>query len=313
MKKGPGVGSSVRVAVALVFTSLLAGVLAGCLAPGLGDACVQPQPVDVLTPWVSDQYMETDPTQPWDTLVLAENLGADENWFRYETTPDSWTTSTTRLGESADTAFDLVRVDPRGDSEGNLTLRWGNADFAAGCRSGNQASLSWDLMEPRDAAAARPGQGVHVYTAGFWENGTLFYTNIRAVHESPWPRAAWYEWEGDAPLPVYVYEQDREERGPLWSATTAGTPLGAPTGNLTLWDYFTTIPGFNNALKDLSLNTVRVVRLAPEEAYTRSGNEEHPLYGDALVFYIKVLDVEDLPCPDVRPCVTGLVRLPSKG
>jgi FKBP-type peptidyl-prolyl cis-trans isomerase 2 len=79
-----------------------------------------------------------------------------------------------------------------------------------------------------------------------------------------------------------------------WEDPQMGTPI---EGTIPGLGYYTTIPGFNDALKGLSTNTVHVVRLAPEQAYTRSGNEKHPLYGDALVFYIKVVDVVDAPCP----------------
>jgi hypothetical protein len=139
-------------------------------------------------------------------------------------------------------------------------------------------------------------------TAGFYENGTLFYTNIPEIHANPaWPRPSWYAWGGSNPLPVYVYDQDRTEKPAYWTASTTGTPAGAPTNNATAWNYFTTIAGFNEALKGLSTNTVRVARLAPEEAYTRPGSESHPLYGAPLVFYIKVLEVVDFPCPSGVP------------
>jgi FKBP-type peptidyl-prolyl cis-trans isomerase 2 len=60
--------------------------------------------------------------------------------------------------------------------------------------------------------------------------------------------------------------------------------------------YFTTITGFNEALKGLSTRTSRVVHVAAEDAYTLPGNEGHPLYGDDIVFLIQVEAVDDLPC-----------------
>jgi hypothetical protein len=152
------------------------------------------------------------------------------------------------------------------------------------------------------------GRGVHVLTAGFLENGSLFYTNMESVEQNNlMPRVDWYEWSGGDPLPVYVYDQDRSEQPPHWKAPSRlappnpGTPvLQAAEGEAGV-GYFTTIKGFNEALKTMSTTTQRVVRIAPEEAYTLPGYEEHPLYGEALVFVIDVLDVVDAPCPATLP------------
>lgn len=156
------------------------------------------------------------------------------------------------------------------------------------------------------------GVGVHVEYAGFWTNGTLFGTNIASVHNSDWPRAGWYGYSDDAALPVYVFDQDRAERPPYWApahqmAPVTGTPVDgitrdpngqvAASGATAGLGYYTTIKGFNEALKTMTDRTSRVVVLAPEDAYTVEGNEEHPLYGDALVFLIGVTDIVDLPCP----------------
>lgn len=148
-----------------------------------------------------------------------------------------------------------------------------------------------------DGELATTGQGAHVYTAGFWTNGTLFYTNIAEVDSSTWPRAGWYAFEGGEALPVYVYDKDRGEKPAYWGQEHEIGPVGQRIGR----EYFTTIAGFNEALKGLSTATERVVVIPPEKAYTLPGNEEHPLYGDALVFYIRVVDVVDVPCDARMP------------
>lgn len=152
-----------------------------------------------------------------------------------------------------------------------------------------------------------PGKGTHVLTAGFLEDGRLFYTNMAEVDASGAPRVDWYEWSGADPLPVYVYDQDRSEQPPHWKAPSRLAPPnpGSPALQTAEGEagvgYFTTIKGFNEALKTMSTTTQRVVRIAPADAYTLPGYEEHPLYGEALVFVIDVVDVVDAPCPATLP------------
>jgi hypothetical protein len=271
----------------LVAASVAVAVLAGCV--GLDDVQCRDGEADheamLHTPWVDGGFLRTDPDQDWDTLVLQEGGDAGEPSVH----PSSWDVETDRFSAEEDGNFSLLRVSP-GDEGGRLDLHYHLAE----CEGMHDGTISWELAPPSSGDSAQPGQGVHVYTAGFWENGTLFYTNIEAIDHSDWPRAAWYAWEGKDTLPVYVYDQDRGEQPVVWKDPQAGTPLEGTVPGL---GYFTTIPGFNDALKGLSTNTVRVVRMEPEDAYTRAGNEKSPLYGDALVFYIKVVDVVDLPCP----------------
>jgi hypothetical protein len=278
-----------RVLVAAAVALVLA---AGCVAPGQR-ACAD---ATLMTPWVDEGYLHTDPAQPWDTVVLG-SAGA-ESWL--SATPAGWHATSERLSPPGeDGNFSLLRAEP-GTGPGHLELDY----VLDGCEGALGGTLSWDLMAPMEGDAAQPGQGAHVYTAGFWENGTLFYTNIAALDHSDWPRAGWYAWEGEEPLPVYVYDEDRSEQPSTWKDPQAGTPLAGTVHGL---GYFTTIPGFNEALKGLSTSTVRVVRMEPEEGYTRAGNEEHPLYNATLVFYIKVVDVVELPCPLGVAKACGLV------
>lgn len=267
----------------------LAGLLPGCIVAE--DPC--PEVPATTMPWVGGDHLATDPRQPWESVILVEDAVKDVTLSVSSATAGEVTLE--EVADSGNGIFAVVRAQPI--PQVNHVSVWVHSDLRPECAGGE--SIQWDLAAPVEGETARPGQGVHVMTAGFWRsNGTLFYTNIKEVdQDAMWPRAEWYGWEGGEPLAVYVYDQARTEEPAFWHGTTAGTPAGAPTQNATLWDYGTTIPGFNAALKGLSTNTARVALLTPEEGYTREGNEAHPLYGAALVFYIKVLDVVDLPCP----------------
>jgi hypothetical protein len=73
--------------------------------------------------------------------------------------------------------------------------------------------------------------------------------------------------------------------------------------------WFTTIEGFNGALRAEGRSAPYqttggiLADIPPERAYTKpqyAGNQTspaHDLYGDALVFYIEVVDVVQEPCP----------------
>ena len=286
-----------------VAAALVASFMSGCI--GFDEPRCDPETEPVLrTPWVDGSYLRTDPAGTWDTLVLQSEPAEDPV---VSVGPGGWSAAVERLSAPQEDNFSVVRVTP-GLSKGVLDVAYAHDS----CKGTQTGTISWPLAEPRMGDAAEPGQGVHVYTAGFFENGTLFYTNIKAIDHDGWPRIDWYAWEGADPLPVYVYEEDRAEQPSVWKDPQAGTPIEGTVPGL---GYYTTIPGFNEALKGLSTNTVRVVRLTPEEAYTRAGNEEHPLYGDALVFYIKVVDVMPLPCPmdtvwlcGIAPAMTGHAR-----
>ncbi len=263
----------------------------------------------LATPHVGADFMATDGRQPWDTLVLQDAPGLHWN-ATVAAHPDAWRADAERLGNgTASPSLVRVRVQPATATTANVTLAWTTRGEADGCRASQSGHMRWAVAAPTPGDVARPGVGVRVLTAGFLENGTLFYTNIEAVqNDSRWARSPIYSWDGGDALPVYVYDRERGERGAQWSATTAGTPVGPATGNRTAWDYFTTIRGFNKALKGLSTNTVRVVRLAPEDAYTDAAHAGHPLYGQPLVFLIKVVAVDPEPCPD-----TGCVEAMSRG
>lgn len=271
------------VAAVLVVSAALAGCLGAGPAPDLDPVCqVAAYPLHTLPLQGTDRDLATDPDRAWDGLVRATpEDGVDVS---VREAPDGWDANRTELG----VGLQRIRLAPTSEAgDGTAHVRWTDGESC-----GRRGDGTWHLRSPAKGEVASPGQGVHVYTAGFWPNGTLFYTNIEAVHESDWPRASWYSWGGGEPLPVYVYDEDPDERPAYWSVS-ASAPVA---GTVTAWNYFVTIPGFNEGLKDLSTTTTRVVEMPPDQAYTREGNEDHPLYGDRLIFYSYITDVVDRPC-----------------
>lgn len=132
----------------------------------------------------------------------------------------------------------------------------------------------------------RPGLGALVRTVGFFDNGTVFYTNMKEVRDNPGLRAMALgdeepteaDWEA---LKVYV----------------GGKRGEAPPEPYNQSGYVPVIEGFDARLRGMREGETGVARLAPEQAYTRPGNEDHVLYGDALNFVIEVARVDDLGTP----------------
>lgn len=237
----------------------------------------------------------TDPEQLWDALLVANATSA----FMIEnlTAPPGWHVEAQRLGGEESNTM-RFRYTPTADAKGGKAgVEW-SVSSSETCVRQLGGVLSLTMADPTVGAKAEAGRAALVYTAGFWENGTLFYTNMESVNDSSWPRAGWYEWGDAEPLPVYVYDENRAEKPAYWSACT---PAALPVTPICVWNYYTTIEGFNEALKGLSTNIARVVHIPPEKAYTLPGNEDHDLYGDAIIFYIRIVDVHASPCGPVGP------------
>lgn len=230
-----------------------------------------------------------DGARGWHAVAWLPHAPAD-NLTVEATGTGGWTGTVEPLATGPGPALAAWRVGP-GAQAGDATLRVTRHDPDERCSLSRSSTVP---LAPAAGEVAAAGQGVHVLTAGFWPNGTLFYTNIQALHDSDWPRAGWYGWEGADPLPVYVYDQEPSERPPWWGDPQGGTPAAGTVPGL---GYFVTIPGFNAALKEASTAMTYVAVLTPEEGYTRAGNEDHPLHGAPLVFVVQVLDVVDAPCP----------------
>lgn len=177
-------------------------------------------------------------------------------------------------------------------ADGNLSLKIGTdavgveADAREiACEYNVTHEREFEPSEPTDAPRGEAGKGVLVHTVGWWENGTSFYTNHQGYHDADFPQGYLGPYEGSEPLKVYVYNESREEMPERYNES----------------GYVTTIPGFNEALKGIPTVGGRVAYLEPDEAYTREGYEEHPLYGDPLVFYIEAVEVRSVPCEVPQP------------
>ncbi|MHB1260640.1 MAG: FKBP-type peptidyl-prolyl cis-trans isomerase [Thermoplasmatota archaeon] len=308
-----------RSALALILA--LAG-LAGCLGPvGQPDASCPPPPTGDFLVSSSNAWPSTyNPGEPTDLLYL----GTTETTSWLET----WVTDgndTRGYGHGAPLPFEDVRFTPPNgtvhfgalrvpdaSTDPGLVASWRQHSLAVpeGCEDHSSGlTINWGAR-PVAGRTAAPGQGAHVWYAGFWENGTMFDTNLQDLDVgSGWPKAGWYEGGHWDPIPVYIYDQDRTEQPAYWKSPFSGTPAaGSPADEQAGAGYFTTIKGFNEAVKSIPVGTRQVFHLAPEDAYTLPGREDHPLYGDALVFLVEVQDVVDAPCPS-PPAVRGACGL----
>lgn len=155
----------------------------------------------------------------------------------------------------------------------------------------------WTVTIASAATAVSPDHHVQTATVGVYPDGTSFYTNIAALHAD---RNMTRDYDnttfGGDPLPVYVYGQARGEQ-PAGSRDTC---------------HFTTISGYNTLLKTQAAGSTNVRYLRPEEAYTLPGNEEHALYGEALVFLNTVVAHDGPAGPEaVPPDPTGACYCPE--
>lgn len=298
--------------------------LAGCLdgTPLSGDACPEPvvslfhgqtsqgatprapsQPVTVLA-WITNPAEATaDVAVRTDASDAASLEGLQPDASRHHGIHHT-------LAPKA-TGFAFFEIDvPAEDDDLGVTGSLGPSDGAEGalaCQETSIRSSSLDLAEPRSGDPVEVGKGVLVHTAGVWTNGTSFYTNLDRFHQrGDLPKAYLGDYGGGDPLKVYVYDESPDEMPRRYEE--AG--------------YAATIPGFNDALKGMTTTAPRTTYLTPEEAYTREDRRDHPLYGDALVFYIEVVEVVEEPCtvpepvcdipqePDVPPDRLGLALDP---
>jgi hypothetical protein len=146
------------------------------------------------------------------------------------------------------------------------------------------------LAEPEDATQAEGGKGAIVHTVGWYTDGQPFYHTMDRYEDTQGiPTRPDLGSSDGEPLKVYVYNESSDEMPERYNDS----------------GYNTTIPGFNEALKGLATVGGEITYLEPEEAYTREGSEDHPLYGEDLVFYIEVVEVRTVPCEVPQPVCTA--------
>jgi len=257
-----------------------------------------------------------DPAFLYDVLFLGAGWPGDSSFLPQHPASADWSAGGVGRGGGERLLY-MWRIDAMEVDHGAVTLPLTVSTRWSGCRyhTGFEHQLALDRADaPRVAA----GGGAMVEVAGFWTNGTLFYTNVEALHGSALPRASWYAWDDAGPLPVYVYDGSPAEQPAYWKGLQGtvgrpGSPLDdeawAATGGVDAQagiGYWPTIPGVNDALQGLPVGTSRVVFVQPADAYTRPGLEQHPLYGEELLFWLRVVAVHEWPC--VR--ATGLTGCP---
>lgn len=196
--------------------------------------------------------------------------------------PDGWEATVDRASVelSPDGTVVVVAVTPSDDATYGLHY----VRLKVGPR---EVFLAVEVQDVGDTPL-RPGLGALVRTVGFFENSSVFYTNMKEVRDNPGLRTV--ALEPDAPPPT---DADFEPLK-VYVGGTRGQPPPEPYNQS---GYSPVIEGFDARLRGMREGETLVARLAPEQAYTRAGNEDHVLYGDALAFLIQVVRVDDLGAP----------------
>lgn len=170
----------------------------------------------------------------------------------------------------------LAKVDSYVSS--NVTARFLATDPLNGEVFYEPHSIDWSIVETTAQPLTTPSTLVQTTTVGFWINGTSFYTNSAQLLADPaFPVGGDVDRNGATEtLPIYVYDNANSEQ---------------PYGNADNC-YFTTIPGYNELLKNQAGLSTGVTFMQPSQGYTVEGNEDHPLFGDALVFLNTVVAID---------------------
>lgn len=169
-----------------------------------------------------------------------------------------------RVGVPDDAEAGLHRILVGGLGEGDLAL-----------------AAVYVNVEDLNDTRLRPGIGARVRTVGFYENGTIFYTNMEDV------------WDNEV-LPRVRLSEDPPAFEPL-KVYVGGERGERPPEPYNRSGYVPVIEGFDAALVGMRAGELKFTHIAPDEAYTRPGNEDHVLYGFALDFLIEVVSVDELP------------------
>lgn len=246
-------------------------------------------------------HLQRAPGQAVPVLFWVENVADTGLEVRLETAPEAasyldpeggigdWLDIDVPKGEQRLLAANLDEAMPNGSVQVSFHAFGTQPNEVKGtlCDYSQERTQWVTLAEPiQPNATAEEGQGVLVRTVGFWMNGTSFYTNHEGFHNrTDLPRDYVGNYTGSDPLKVYIYDESSQELPDRYNES----------------GYSTTIPGFNEALKTLPTMGARFTAFPPEQGYTREGNEEHPLYGDPLAFYIEALEVRTIPCEVPQP------------
>ncbi len=270
----------------------------GCLGsdPAPLDLCQAPE----LVTFGPEPGADGLPRAPGETVPVLAWMTNPTNRTLNATLSDNRSAIFDPLRPGAGSTALTVQLAPNETGFGGIHAEHDNATLTATltqaepCQGEPTASEPVELAEPTEAERGEGGRGVLVHTVGWWTNGSSFYTNLDRYHDDPATPKGYADYSGGEALPVYVYNESGEEMPPRYER--AG--------------YVTTIPGFNEALKGIPTTGALLAYLEPEQAYTRPGNEDHPLYGDVLIFYIEAVEVTTVPCEVPQP-VCDIPREPE--
>ena len=264
----------------------LARALAGCVEPT--------SPVEVTPYYVLNAAEPGRATEFAFHLRSTSPFKQEDLGVRFEG-PDGWTfesESETVVLRGKDTSSLIVRVTP----DANASFEPREVSVLVG---DTRARVTVDVR-PLGDEPLRAGIGTQLYYVLWYANGTLASTNDPALRNRTALGAAVLDdpnATSTEPLKVYVGGQ-------------RGVPPPEPYNST---GYSPVIDGFDARLRDagngqgMVAGETLAVRIPKEDAYTREGNEEHPLYGEDLTFLIRIVTVDilqartcDLPvCPDM--------------
>lgn len=273
----------VRRVVLLTILLALPAALAGCLGERSSPVEVTPYYVlnDAQPGRATEFAFHLRSTSPF-KQTLGVTAQAPQGWLVEPESPE-----VTLQGEASSSL--VVRVTP----DANAT--YGPQDLVV--RVGDTAARVMVNVRDLGTEPLREGVGTQLYYVLWYANGTLASTNDRALlHRGLGqpvlddPNETEYE-----PLKVYVGGRRGEDPPEPYNST----------------GYRPVIAGFDERLRDagdgrgMVAGDTLAVRVPAAEAYTRPGNEEHPLYGEDLSFLIRIVSVDvfetracDLPvCP----------------
>lgn len=262
------------------------------LASASTAGCFEGDPTFLVTAYTDGHHVA--PGGETHLVLLVENTGTfrEDASLEVLAAPTNWsvTSEETPLGVNggnASTLLLVVRPPPEAD-HGLHEVRVGVGD--------GEVTLHVTVTD-LDGPAAREGVGARVRSVGFWDNGTVFWTNMKSVRDHGGVPMVWDEDLTYDVLKVYV-GGERGEDPPEPYASEGYVPV---------------IDGFDQRLRGMRGGETLAVRIPPEDAYTYAGNEDHALYGDALNFVVQVVAVDELEEEDELPVPPTMAEVPPSG
>lgn len=124
-----------------------------------------------------------------------------------------------------------------------------------------------------------------LWMAQFSTAGELLWTNMPPLDASDWPRDGRYSFAQGAPLKVYVYEHDPDEKPAWWEIPSVGAV------NATYEALPVELNERLKGLSDLSAATV-------DATYDYLNRKALPA-GETAHYWLKIAHVQSAPCPSL--------------